>query len=76
NCQQCSSKCCQKEKTSLDITAITQEIVEILSKGALSPHQLKLSLPQYPIDQIAAAIEQLEEKQVINRNTLDQYTKP
>ena len=76
NCQQCSSKCCQKEKTSLDITAITQEIVEILSKGALSPNQLKLSLPQYPIDQIAAAIEQLEEKQVINRNTLDQYTKP
>ncbi|MEL0226790.1 MAG: RecQ family zinc-binding domain-containing protein, partial [Flavobacteriaceae bacterium] len=76
NCQQCSSKCCQKEKTSLDITAITQEIVEVLSKGALSPHQLKLSLPQYPIDQIAAAIEQLEEKQVINRNTLDQYTKP
>lgn len=76
NCQQCSSKCCQKEKTRLDITAITQEIVEILSKGALSPHQLKLSLPQYPIDQIAAAIEQLEEKQVINRNTLDQYTKP
>lgn len=75
-CQQCSSKCCQKEKTSLDITAITQEIVKILSKGALSPDQLKLSLSQYPIDQIAAAIELLEEKKVINRNTLDQYTKP
>ena len=75
DCLQCSAISCQKEKTSIDTSLLSQEIVEILSKGALAPHQLKLSLPQYPIDQIAAAIEQLEEKQVIKRNTLDQYTK-
>ena len=51
-----------KKKTSIDITLISQEIVEILSKGVLSPDQLKLSLSQYSIDQIAAAIELLEEK--------------
>lgn len=75
DCLQCSAISCQKEKTSIDTSLLSQEIVEILSKGALAPHQLKLSLPQYSIDQIAAAIEQLEEKQVIKRNTLDQYTK-
>lgn len=75
NCHQCSALSCLKTSTNFDSTLLTKEIVEILSKGALAPHQLKLSLPQYPVDQIAAAIEQLEEKQVIKRNTLDQFTK-
>jgi len=75
DCQLCSAASCQKTKTNFDSTLLTKEIVEILSEGALTPHQLKLSLPQYPVDQIAAAIEQLEEKQVIKRNKLDQFTK-
>ena len=75
DCQQCSAFSCQNAKTSLDTALLTQEILEILSKGALAPHQLKLSLPQYPIDQIATAIEQLEEEKVIKRNKLDQFIK-
>jgi ATP-dependent DNA helicase RecQ len=75
DCQLCSAASCQKTRTNFDSTLLTKEVVEILSEGALTPHQLKLSLPQYPVDQIAAAIEQLEEKQVIKRNKLDQFTK-
>ena len=75
DCQQCSAVSCKKSKINLAPSSLTQKIEEILSKGALVPHQLKLSLPQYPVDQIEAAIELLEEKQIIKRNTLDQYTK-
>jgi ATP-dependent DNA helicase RecQ len=75
DCQQCSAVSCQKAKTNSDAILLTQKIEEILSKGALASHQLKLSLPQFTVDQIAAAIELLEEKQIIKRNTLDQYTK-
>ena len=75
DCQQCSAVSCKKSKINLAPSHLTQKIEEILSKGALAPHQLKLSLPQYPVDQIADAIELLEKKQIIKRNTLDQYTK-
>jgi len=54
---------------------IKEEIIKILSQEAIALHQLKLSLPKYSVDQIAAAIEQLEERQIIKRNTLDQYIK-
>ena len=75
NCQQCSAVSCQKEEPNVDLTHLSKEIVEILSKGAIAAHQLKLSLPHYPVDQIAAAIEQLEKKQIIKRNALDQLSK-
>lgn len=75
DCQQCSALSCQNSSTTFNLNLLKKKIIEILSQSALAPHQLKLSLPQYPIDQIAAAIEQLEETQVIKRTTLDQYIK-
>ena len=75
NCGQCSAKSCQKISLNIDIDRLREEILVILSKDALAPHQLKLSLPHYPVNQIAATIEWLEEKQKIKRNTLDQYIK-
>lgn len=73
NCGKCSSKTCQRETVIEDLDTISNAIVTILAKEALTPQQLKLSLPHYPTVQIAAAIEQLEDQNKIERNALDQY---
>jgi len=75
NCQQCSALSCRITGPPIALKPIKEEIIKILSQEAIALHQLKLSLPKYSVDQIAAAIEQLEERQIIKRNTLDQYIK-
>ena len=74
NCKKCSAKSCYKTTTEVDLSTVTEDLLKILTQKALAPHQLKLSLPQYSIKQIATAIEWLEDQQKIKRNTLDQYS--
>ncbi len=75
NCGNCSSQVCQGKSKKKDINIVIHAILELLAKEALSPHQLKLSLPSYPTTHIAEAIEQLEDQHKIKRNTLDQYNR-
>ena len=74
DCHKCSARSCHKTAPEVDLSILTEELMKILTQKALAPHQLKLSLPQYSIKQIAIAIEWLEDQQKIKRNTLDQYS--
>ena len=74
DCHKCSARSCHKTAPEVDLSILTEELMKILTQKALAPHQLKLSLPQYSLKQIAIAIEWLEDQQKIKRNTLDQYS--
>ncbi len=74
DCHKCSARSCHKTAPEVDLSILTEELMKILTQKALAPHQLKLSLPQYSVKQIATAIEWLEDQQKIKRNTLDQYS--
>ena len=74
DCHKCSARSCHKTAPEVDLSILTEELLKILAQKALAPHQLKLSLPQYSVKQIATAIEWLEDQQKIKRNTLDQYS--
>ncbi len=75
DCRQCSAQSCQKTTPKTERKVVAAEILQILSQEALAPHQLKLSLPQFSLKEIANAIEWLEEQQKIKRNQLDQFIK-
>ena len=74
DCHKCSARSCHKTAPEVDLSILTEELMKILTQKALAPHQLKLSLPQYSVKQIATAIEWLEDQQKIKRNTLNQYS--
>lgn len=74
-CHACSAENCSDTNSQFELKKILNDILELIQKRPYSTHQLKLSLPQYSIGQIAQALERLEEENTIGRNALDEIIK-
>ena len=74
-CKNCSAETCQSPAPSLELDLVIKDLMELIAQRPHSTHQLKLSLPQYTIEQIAQALETLEEDNRIGRNAYDEITK-
>lgn len=72
DCTLCSASSCEQSTSPTGLEDVAQKILALIEQQPFPTHQLKLSLSDYPVSVIAAALNWLEEHGKIGKNELEE----